>query len=83
MKCKVKPETIHENSTYYHVFPATFHVILRKVDYLWDSVHCTVVNPKKTSPLSAGLKNVCKHIFFMKFWNWGPKIISHNLPSAQ
>ena len=25
-------------SAYYHVFPATFHVIPRKVDYFWDSV---------------------------------------------
>ena len=25
-------------SALYHVFPATFHVISRKVDYLWDSV---------------------------------------------
>ena len=24
----------------YHVFPATFHVISRKVGYLWDSVPC-------------------------------------------
>ena len=23
-------------SAYYHVFPTTFHVISRKVDYLWD-----------------------------------------------
>ena len=25
-------------STYYHVFPDTFHVISRKIDFLWDSV---------------------------------------------
>ena len=25
-------------SVYYHVFPATFHVISRKIDFLWDSV---------------------------------------------
>ena len=25
-------------SAYYHVFPTTFHVILRKIDFVWDSV---------------------------------------------
>ena len=28
-----------KNSAVYHVFPATFHVISRKIDFLWDSVH--------------------------------------------
>ena len=28
----------HSAKYEYHVFPATFDVILRKVDYLWDSV---------------------------------------------
>ena len=38
-----------ENMTLYknprsmcHVFPVTFHVISRKIDFLRDSVHCTV-----------------------------------------
>ena len=41
MKCRGKPDTtvLYMNySAEYHVFPATFHVISRKVDYLWDSV---------------------------------------------
>ena len=26
-------------STWYHIFPTTFHVVSQKIDYLWDSVH--------------------------------------------
>ena len=26
-------------SAWYHVFPATFHVLSRKIDFLWDSEH--------------------------------------------
>ena len=38
MKCRRKPDTSYMNySEQYHVFAATFHVISRKVDYLWDS----------------------------------------------
>ena len=29
-------------SALYHGFPATFHVISRKIDFLWDSVYCIV-----------------------------------------
>ena len=29
-------------SAYFHVFPATFHVISRKIDNLWDSVAMNV-----------------------------------------
>ena len=33
-----KTRYITKYSAKYHVFPATFHVISRKSDYLWDSV---------------------------------------------
>ena len=42
MKCRGKRvTTVHElfRIQYYQVFPAKFHVISRKVDYLWDSVY--------------------------------------------
>ena len=34
-------------SAQYHVFPATFHVISRKVDYLWDSVGVCLITRVK------------------------------------
>ena len=30
-------------SALYLVFPATFHVISRKINYPWDSVQCTYI----------------------------------------
>ena len=38
MKCRGKHDNYMIYSALYHVFPATFHVISRTVDFLWDSV---------------------------------------------
>ena len=41
MKRRGKPDTTRTIlRSMYNVFPATFHVISRKVDNLWDSVLC-------------------------------------------
>ena len=49
-------------SAWYHVFPATFHVLSRKIDFLWDSEHypfpevhvvlryCLIFFPRHTFP---------------------------------
>ena len=42
MRSSEKRDTTY--SAKYHVFPDTFHVISRKVDYLWDSVDIPAVN---------------------------------------
>ena len=46
MKCRGKRDTsvlYMKYSAQYLVFPATFHFISRKIDFLWDSVKSTVV----------------------------------------
>ena len=43
MKCRGKPDMYYlKYYAKYHAFLATFHVVLRKVDYLWDSVQYTL-----------------------------------------
>ena len=38
-ECNYKKQE-HEYSAQYLVYPATFHEISRKIDFLWDSVYC-------------------------------------------
>ena len=54
-------------SALYHVFPATFHVISRKVDYLWASAEAKLRSKKFVSKkLCSGILALIFLIFILK-----------------
>ena len=53
-------------SAQYHVFPATFHVTSRKVEYLWDSVRWIPVVLDYVMEVHAGLISKYEHVTAVK-----------------
>ena len=51
MKLRGKTRYYTKYSAEYHVFPATFHVLSRKVGYLWDSAPPGIIFSTKASGL--------------------------------